>query len=610
MVLFAAFKHLVDAKKTDNDKDFFEVAHQSISAGEIAIPVEAKFNAAFYVFALSVNPAGKFGLSVPLVIEGSTEGDGSGEGQGYTPPPAPTPPTLSEGDTVARLSLEDRPAKNLFLLRGTVPLPEKFYFKGNDIPFAIKNPDGSLTPAQVEKVTSYANPQADGVSVVEITAEVKNPGAQTGPAAYDVVVSHYAAPSAPSGSTAQILLSQGNLAPGAIDLLTTHKNKLRIWIEDYAGNKYETKLFADSNHTTALGSGLVSKAAMNYSVMMPTIQSPSALPNAFGIHNYSEVVGKEISKGIPLIDLRISLGSHGMQTSAGKLNFIKDMFYKYIKIAVPQGYSLITRGAYPAFSGSYINVGDEKHYYLVDPRPDGKLHSALENSAMFRSIGIVPDSDVTNSKGVLLRDGQAFSTPGSNAQGVQLFDWSNPLTANLMADGYRETLNPALLGPSFNIQNVRQHLKNEYLAIQSDIEAGNTVTKTSYELGMNGNFQDSDKNPGENPYKGKTGGQLVHQIIGSHIRFAASRFGFLYDLAYGERIKDRHRISIYNPDGSELEVNDILVDCPNNYPAPKGTSVSFLQDVLTLKTSMVDPLEFNTAKSQKAQSGSSEPTGA
>ena len=76
-----------------------------------------------------------------------------------------------QAQTVAVFEL-GAPSVNEFTLRGTVPVPKGTFPRSDGkIPFAVKDFDGTLVPAQVERVSSYPR-YADGADVVEVLARV------------------------------------------------------------------------------------------------------------------------------------------------------------------------------------------------------------------------------------------------------------------------------------------------------------------------------------------------------------------------------------------------------------------------------------------------------
>jgi hypothetical protein len=433
---------------------------------------------------------------------------------------------LVDGNTVARLEL-GLPNERTFVLQGTVPVPRNTFPRPDGlVPFAIRDLDGSLVPAQVEIVTRYAD-DSFGADVVEVSARVTRPfeapiGARQ---SYDIVY----APHARGSFTVDDSVS---------DLLRT--GAIMLSSRDVFGNRYSLDLLEAGNQTSLRNGESIVEWRTHDSLMpdAPHGGADATLPHFLGVHAYFRVFDQE---PIVELDLRIHNGHSGLDTTTSVDDPLGKVYFESLDLWLPGGW--LVRDADPdVFTAGPEPVGGRTHYAIVHPLDNNALHVMPQQAQTIRRLVLYKPGDEDRASDYVRDANLGFARRGLNELGEELFSWWNPDTHRYF--------------PQRNRLPELDHVGNA--AIQAQLAADYATLALALRTGNAPGYPILAPALGwAHPYGvddgGMQGGDGIVMFDGVPELECASNEGWRALAIRHRMYTDRHPVALYNQDGQTTD---------------------------------------------------------
>jgi hypothetical protein len=512
--------------------------------------------------------------TVTIVAKNSYDKGGSAETLVYAPEDPDQEP-LEAGDVVAIIEI-DKPtvtaADGTFTLNATMPVP-KGVFPAADglIPFGFLDADGSAVPAQVDTVTKYPSFATDGAAVVELNARVhiKNPVAPNTRLQYSVVVApHSAVGDVSNKETIAFLTNLPGLLPNIKDLLKP--GKLTMQAQDAKGNPYTMDLLTGSSKIMRGGdNGDVKRTVKTFDVM--TSAYPGTLSHLMGVHAY---VTTQANSNVVLLDLIISNAMNGLDKTDPKDDAIDNMFFKTLKIVIPVGWVRLSDVTDPYTATGGTLAGSDVYHELVKEVP-GSMNYMPPRSQFHRRIALAYLGKDAEAKAQLDLEGWGAVIDAKDQNGQQLWSWWNESTGNYFPQ--RDPLasldfKGAGSDPIKARAAVESKLAGDYSYLLNLVTTGSCSKKTVTVDGVPQQVCDYPVSKGVMgwaqsygvEYGGMTGGNEIFITDGLHTAYAGSRKGILLYNLIERMYASRQAIALFNNDGSQVDVSQLLKACPND----------------------------------------------
>lgn len=433
------------------------------------------------------------------------------------------------GETVAILELA-APTSSEFILRGTIPVPRNTYPRADGlIPFSVRDSDGTLIPAQVERVTWHAD-QAQGADVVEVLARVHRPNVAPGTRIqYEIV-------DAPHPRKRPSLNAR-------VRALLTTPNGIRITTDDVFGNRYKVDIREGLGSRQVLRLGSEVLTMRYYGMLTPLPGSDAnALPHMMGVHSYISYWALE---DVITIDLRIHNGACNVDKTDPIDDCQKQLYFSSVDVLVPDDWVGLQDFDDPTLGGMRPGSNCEV-FQLVKSSSTGDAHVMPVRGQMERRIAITPVGNEARAREFLDQRFLGFCRPGTNAQGTPLWSWWNPSTPNYYPQRHRLP-ELAHLGEV----NIRGRYNFELSHINDAITTGvsfNSYPIHSPSLGW--------AHPWGVKYGGMTGGTEINLYDGFLLAYGASREGYrLFELRH-RMYSDRMPNCYYKKNGDPTSIFD------------------------------------------------------
>jgi hypothetical protein len=323
--------------------------------------------------------------------------------------------TLEPGNTVARLGL-DAPDATSFVVHGTIPVPRGVFPRADgQAPFKLRNPNGTLVPAQTEVVSRYSNPDY-GADVVEVSARVTRPPSapKDAPIAYDVVFEPHMSKAMPE------------LDPRIVELLASNQSML-ISARDVFGNWYFARPRQGTAPIVTMREGGSVFEFRTYASLVPPEPHggpQGTLPHLMGMHAYFRLY--DGSPSIEL-DLRFHNGHSGLDQSTDLDNPMSKIYFDELSLWVPDNWN-VRQGEPDLYTGQPELVGTMLRYPLIAHMPGNQLHMMPSQAMTMRRLVLSPRGENIMPAHHVEQRGQAFARRGVNGQGQELFSWWNDAT--------------------------------------------------------------------------------------------------------------------------------------------------------------------------------------
>jgi hypothetical protein len=464
---------------------------------------------------------------------------------------------------VARVELFP-PSSATFVLQATVPVPRGTYPRADGLsPFALRDTDGSLVPAQTEIVSRYAEDDA-GADVVEVAALVHRPeiASTVEPARYDVVFSPHDEDVLP-------------LHPLIDGLLNTDR-ALLLKARDVFGNVYALDPLRENLPVKRMRDGSAIHEVRTHGSMMPIAPhgAPNAtLPHFLGVHTYVRTFA-----GAPIleIDLRIHNGSSGLLQTEAYDDPLGTVYFDSFDLDVPPGWCV--RDADPdSFAAGPFTEGDHERYYIIRPNRDGTLHMMPRQAQTTRRLVIYRPENFRQAYDYVRDQNLAFVRGGRNAQGEDLFSWWNPATARYFTQRRRL---PDLQHVPIDSVRAEQQVHADTLAntLRTGIAPGYPLMTNA--LGW--------CNPYGVPHGGMAGGDEIVMYNGLRALAAGTNAGWRALAMEHRMYTDRQPAALYNIDGEPTDYEQWVV---HDWSGSWLPIVCFLVPLLWA----ADPFGFNSA---------------
>ncbi len=470
---------------------------------------------------------------------------------------------LVPGRTVARVELFP-PSSPSFVLQATIPVPRGVFPRADGLsPFALRDIDGSIVPAQTEIVSRYAEDSA-GADVVEIIARVHGPAnpSSVEPARYDVVFAPHADPAI-------------TLHPAVETLLGTDR-ALLLKARDVYGNVYALDPLRENLPRKAMRSGSAISEIRAHGSMMPIAPhgSPGAtLPHLFGVHAYVRTIA---NSPVLELDLRIHNGHSGLNHAQTYDDPLDTVYFDGLELELPPGWW--ARDADPdSATGGPTTVGNHERYWIIEPQRNGKLHVMHAQAQTTRRLVIYRPPDVLEAVDYVRDQNLAFARAGRNDQNENLFSWWNPDTARYFPQRRRL---PDLLHVPIDGLRAEQQARADTLALtlRTGIAPGYPILAGA--LGW--------CNPYGVAHGGMAGGDGIVMFEGLQALSAGTNAGWRALAVEHRMYTDRQRSALFNEDGEPTDYLQWVVDGPGGHWLPV---VCFLTPLLWA----ADPFGFTTA---------------
>jgi len=451
--------------------------------------------------------------------------DGSGE-------------TVADGEIVGRVALR-APDEEKFLLRATLPLPPGTATADDAlVPLAVVDGRRRTTTTQVNVVTRYPDPQ-DGLSVVEVVAEVERPrGAAPGSEiAYEVAYHPH-----PPG---KMMLSK------TVRDTLGEEGALTLSAADVFGNVYQADLFGAvlNKERTArqLRNGPLMKEFAVHELLLPKHPkggSEGTLPHLMGVHAYITTYAR---RNYFTLDLHVHNGMDGLDKEDPRDDAQTDLYFKSLDLTLPAGWK--TNVCFPSPT---TGVPHEESGHSVVPvvkaRSDGKLHFLPQQGRFVRRLVVYRESSAAEALALLDQEYLAFCRPGEAPGGGELWSWWNPRTARYFPQAHRL---PEL--DFLNADTLRAGLAATLAERSAQVGSGHSGSYplASPALGW--------AQPWGVDYGGMTGGDEINLIDGLETAWTGSREGYLLAQLVGRCYIDRQPTALYDLEGRPTRVEDLLV---------------------------------------------------
>lgn len=475
---------------------------------------------------------------------------------------------------VAQLSLA-APNARRFVLRGTLPLPPKLFFPGQNLsPFKIRDPQGGIVKAQVEAVSLYPT-ALQGADVVEVLALVQQPpNSQPGSRlTYDVLLEDNV-PS-PHRSTESVRELLG--LPGTVVLRT----------RDVFGHRYEADLLrdlrtADEAELRILRAGPVARQIRTHEDLIP--RQPvtghfGTLPHLMGVHSYVTTWRDEefIS-----LDLRVHNGHDGLVHGPSGNDPMGKIYFDSLELVVPEGWKLFQAYPTPSMGTPYV---DKKRSVnpIVKPLGGDQLHMMPPQAQFHRRFVLVREGHERRAISMLREEGLAFCKPGERDDETPFFSWWDPLTARYWAQNLPLPNLNYLETPAQSRVEMREEFQSLHNALTSGssgpwpIISGNLGWAHPYGLKV-GNMH---------------GGSEIYFFDGIKTAWGASQFGYRTFQMTHRMYTERHATALFDNDGESFALEDWIIEGPNG---PYMPAWMFMVPWLQLG----DPFGFTSAPTFQA----------
>lgn len=447
-----------------------------------------------------------------------------------------------QGETVAVLELA-APTVQEFILRGTAPLPPGVFPRADGrSPFKIRSADGTLVPAQVERVSSYAL-TSDGADVVEVMARVRR-SSTVAPGSFirfDVVFDpHVDAPV--------------QLAPRVASLRALPES-IVLRTRDVHGNVYRTDLAAGALGRKTLKNGSAHLQERCYDVLRPELAQSggyATLPRLMGVHSYFSYWANE---NAVQLDLRIHNGTSGTdRTPSAVLDDVQDkLYFDQLELVVPAGWTILSDFNDPSIGAIRPLANGRIMRPLVKSNADGSLHVIGRQAQFLRRVAIVRDGDEAHAQEMIEERFLGYCRDGVNAQGRTLWSWWNPLTARYFPQRHRLP-DLGYMGDVSGFTTTRAKLRADYSRLIDFYTAG--VAMNVYPL----HFPRLGwAHPWGVGYGGMTGGTEIMLYEGVVTAYAASNDGYRYTLLRHRMCTDRMNDVLFEMNGEPTSVFRWLV---------------------------------------------------
>lgn len=460
------------------------------------------------------------------------------------------------GEHVATLEVEI-PQSDSFILRGTVPIPDRKYnFVNGAVPFSVLNPDGRPVQTQIEPVAYYANGTP---SVVEVLARVDKPrDAQYGTRVqYKIAEDEHRQPE----FRGQIIDVSNVIRGSDINLPERIKNmalneRLVIRTEDVFGHKYTLDLFRPKNAIEVTKYGTEAVQIMTYGTLLPLPGAPKGAPNGalnhhVGVHAYITLLKDEPVVGLDLI---ISNASVNGDPNDPDDDAMADLYFKNIELVIEgEDFVLEADPKDPFFGNKYIEDGKSVYPFIKD-NPDGKMHVMKSRGAhTIRYFTIAPSSNVADAQRIVSDQGLGFAMNGrsSTNESVALYSWQNPETANYLTQG------ATMPNMDFALQSCRQHFSSTYQQYYNLFRSGQSNGYPVNDPRMGWAHPYGDRSADE------VGGTDIYTYDGVGTLGCRSLDGYRYSKLINLMSNDRQRNFLYTKDGKAINHNDWLQNGPN-----------------------------------------------
>ncbi|MCE9595745.1 MAG: hypothetical protein K8S98_16270 [Planctomycetes bacterium] len=452
---------------------------------------------------------------------------------------AATPVQGSQGTIVGEFELA-APASQSFTLRATIPVfPGTFPRPDGLMPFAIRDSNGALVPAQVDPVSYYPNDAVDGADVVELTAAVRvPPGTQVGAhIQYKVIDSPHPAGTFP-------------LTPAVQSLFTT-AGAVSIRTRDVFGNTYVADLLRGADDTRLLRSGEFREQTRFYEVMRPTTTNYGApsgpLRRMMGVHSYvSTWAGEDMIS----LDLRIHNGTSGEDGQDPIDDPQERLYFDQLEIVVPQGWVLLP-DIQDVSWGAPVNQGATTVYPIVKGQPGNTLNVLPVQAQFHRRLVLAKASAVVRAQDLVTEQWLGFCQPDADTNGPYL-SWWNRFTARYFPQHH--------VLPRFDFKG-----KNSALGkMKSEFETDHTALLTGKSNGGYPYYSDQMgwAFPFGSKYGGMTGGSDIYLYDGVVTAWAASNEGYRHAQITHRMYTDRQAVALYNKDGDPTSLHDWITHGP------------------------------------------------
>lgn len=448
----------------------------------------------------------------------------------------------SVGDTVARLELES-PNATSFIVHGTIPVPPNTFPRPDGkSPFKVRSGDGTLIPAQTERVSTYPNGN-QGADVVEIIARIQRP-ASSSPGQYvqyDVVYAPHL--DAPTSLTTRVTGIRNT------------PNSLVLRTRDVFGHMYRSdlRLGALDRRTLKSGSSLLQERC--YDVLRPAQPQGGAqatLPHLMGVHAYLSYFANE---DIIQLDLRVHNATSGADRSAtGELDDVqRQLYFDQLELVVPIGWTVISDFNDPS-SGTPRVLGPARVMYpLVKANSDGTLHVIGQQAQFERRVAIVRDGLEARARELIEERFLAFSRPGRNTQGAELWSWWNATTSRYYPQRHRLP-NLNYLGDVSGLNTTRGKLSADLNHVLDYFHSGAS-------MGLYPLFFERQgwAHPWGVQYGGMTSGNEIYAYDGFVTAYAASNDGYRYTLLRHRMYTDRMPDALFDMNGDPTSMFEWVV---------------------------------------------------
>jgi len=444
------------------------------------------------------------------------------------------------GDTVAVIEL-GAPAQSDFLLRATVPVPPNTYPRPDGlVPFSIRQPDGSVVPAQVEHVASYPV-ASDGSSVIEVIAWVQLPAGATPDTRIQYEVIRQAHHAAAPQYTSQVR-----------DMLA-ERDSMILAAKDAFGHEYRADLRKGKDGIKGLRSGRWLRQLRFYGMMRPVTPDKSSksgtLDHFLGVHSYVTTYSGE---NVISLDLRVHNGPSGKdsQDQIDDPNF--KLYFESLRLLVPQGWTALQAFDDPMFGKPYPE-GTMTAIPIVMPNANKALHVFPVQGQMERRLVLTPIGNEARARTILEEQGLAFVVKGTSSNtGKPLFSWWNNATANYFPQCH--TL-PDLA--HIGAAACRGKMNGEFAKYSTILAGGsnpNAYPIVSPNLGW--------AHPWGVKYGGMTGGSEIFLYDGMVTAWGASNSGYRMAQLRHRMYTDRQPVALFNKNGEPTSLFDWVTQGP------------------------------------------------
>ena len=446
------------------------------------------------------------------------------------------------GDVVARLEMA-APPHNHFLLRATLPVPERVLMGQDTVPLTVLNRDGSPAPTQVECVSSYPD-LGDGAAVVQVLAHVeRHVFASSGDwITYDVIWDPHVPGSFDEDPSSRSLLFD----PHQVELVT----------HDLFGNEYRGDLFRDLRVGAAVRQreGELLREWRTHSILKPVPAQGGPLgtmPRMMGVHAY---VTQTAGEPFLILTLRVHNGLDGFLTDVEEDDALNELYFAGLELELPEGWRVLHAYDDP-FIGDDTVAGGRVTHPIVAPNGDGTMHLMRRQGQMCRRLAIAPADDIGVARSTLAKKLLAYCLPGPTAAGGRLWSWWNRETSNYQVQNIRLPLMDHL-----DLDAMREGFQDEYNIAKNHLKNGTANSQGLYPfikpaMGY--------RHAWGTPYGGMAGGVEVDIQSGVEVAASASRYGYRLVEIMGRMYMDRHPVALYDLHGEPSDLEKWLIDGPN-----------------------------------------------